>query len=113
MCAINKQVVCGVALLTRAAEPLPAHPGQHVEAQVAVGGLAEVLQPPKVVAVLPHVLTPKERKIRFETRDRQFRESHAHTYCVQPLATKVFLDPRLSPRSKQKRDLVFPIHLKL
>lgn len=44
------------ASLTGAAEALLPQADQHVEAQVAVGRLVEVLQPPHVLPVVLHVL---------------------------------------------------------
>lgn len=50
------------ASLTGAAEALLPQADQHVEAQVAVGRLVEVLQPPHVLPVILHVLRDGEGK---------------------------------------------------
>lgn len=51
-------------LLTCTTESLPPHSGQHGEAEVAVGRLAEVLQPPQVTPILTDILETKREKER-------------------------------------------------
>jgi hypothetical protein len=55
-CEFRSRRIGSWSRLTCAAEPLPSHAREHVEAEVAVGRLVEVLQPPQVRAVIPHVL---------------------------------------------------------
>lgn len=58
-----------------AAEALPAHAGQHVQAEVAIGRLVEVLQAPKVVAILADVLQFRRTK-----KEYKLDKSHAQAF---------------------------------
>lgn len=51
------------SVLTGAAEALLAHPDQHVQAEVAVGGFVKVLESPHMLSIIFHVLHGTEKQI--------------------------------------------------
>jgi len=93
---------------TCAGEAFAAHAGQHVQAEVAIGGLAEVFQSPEVISVLANGL--KQKRIDdIEIFSFKFSSLPTHVQLfpffakVSPLLPKVCSSPREREKDYPRR----------